>query len=43
MRQLPGITIAPDERPDRDEIIQSSQKYKQMKLTSNQVIIAFLV
>ena len=26
MRQLPVITIAPDERPDRDEIIQSSQK-----------------
>ena len=34
-RQLPGLTIAPDERPDRDEIIQSSQIYKRIKLTSN--------
>ena len=34
-RQLPGLTIAPDEPPDRDEIIQSSQKYKRIKLTSN--------
>ena len=24
-RQLPGLTIAPDEWPDREEIIQSSQ------------------
>ena len=34
-RPLPVLTIAPDEQPDRDEIIHSSQKYKPVKLTSN--------
>ena len=34
-RQLPGVTITPDERPNRDEIIQSSQKHKRIKLTIN--------
>ena len=34
-RQLLGVTITPDERPNRDEIIQSSQKYKRIKLTIN--------
>ena len=34
-RQLPGVTITPDKRPNHDEIIQSSQKYKRIKLTIN--------
>ena len=34
-RQLPGLTIVLDERPDGKDIIQSSQKYKRIKLTSN--------
>ena len=33
--QFSGLTIALDEQPDRDEIIQSSQKYKRIKLINN--------